>query len=483
MKETTVRLTGITIENFKNVKYGHIDLQGSSQYESSILGIYGQNGSGKTALIDALAILKIVLCGHSIPKKYSDYINVDSDFATLSYELELHCEEEVQTIFYDFELHRKSDMVEHNNEDEISQPHSTKVEIEREKLSYKLQKDGKIVERKNILIDTNTEEVFLPKGKYKELFRPIGKGLEELIELLMVKRLAKANGRSFIFSADFIKRIRKLGQHMEEIASERDKLIAEYVYVLNRLVDYGHKELFVINTADMGLVSLGTLPFTIGYEGDRKGTIGKVHISLSHVNKLPEKVLTWMDVVICNMNTVLEKLVPGLKLSIKRLGKEINEDGELVELVQFLSHKNGKEIPFNNESDGIKKIVSILNLLIAVFHYKSVTVVVDELDSGVFEYLLGELLQIIEQRGLGQLIFTSHNLRALETLDKNSICFTTTNPSNWYIRFSNVKATNNLRDLYFRDILLNEHSEKVCDLTNNSEIIMAFRRAGAEANG
>ena len=483
MKETIVRLTGITIENFKNVKYGHIDFQGSSNYEANILGLYGQNGSGKTALIDALAILKTVLCGHPIPKKYSDYINVDSDFASLSYELELHCEEEVQTIFYDFELHRKQDVMEHNHEEEVSQPHSTKVEIEREKLSYKLEKEGKVVERKNVLIDTDTEDVFLPKGKYKELFQTTGKGLEELIELLMVKKLSKANGKSFIFSAEFVKRIRKLGQSLEGDLSDREKLIAEYMYVLNRLVEYGHKELFVINTSDMGLISLGTLPFTIGYEGSHKGAAGKVHISLSHVNKLPEKELAWIDVIICNMNTVLEKLVPGLILSMKRLGKEINEEGELVELVQFLSHKNGKEIPFNNESDGIKKIVSILNLLIAVFHCKSVTVVVDELDSGVFEYLLGELLQIIEQRGLGQLIFTSHNLRALETLDKNSICFTTTNPSNRYIRFSNVKATNNLRDLYFRDILLNEHSEKVCDLTNNSEIIMAFRRAGAEANG
>lgn len=49
--------------------------------------------------------------------------------------------------------------------------------------------------------------------------------------------------------------------------------------------------------------------------------------------------------------------------------------------------------------------------------------VIDELDSGVFEYLLGELLSVFSDGGKGQLIFTSHNLRALEMLNKQSIYF------------------------------------------------------------
>ena len=64
---------------------------------------------------------------------------------------------------------------------------------------------------------------------------------------------------------------------------------------------------------------------------------------------------------------------------------------------------------------------------------------IDELDSGIFEYLLGEILRIISEKGKGQLIFTSHNLRPLETIDKGFVAFTTTNVNNRYIRFSNVK--------------------------------------------
>lgn len=84
---------------------------------------------------------------------------------------------------------------------------------------------------------------------------------------------------------------------------------------------------------------------------------------------------------------------------------------------------------------GNQKLVSILMLLIDVYAKPSACVAVDELDSGIFEFLLGELLQVLKEHGRGQLIFTAHNLRPLEILDKGSLYFTTTNPDNRYIKF------------------------------------------------
>lgn len=53
MGKWSVRIENIILENFKNVKYGEINLENKkSDYKASILGLYGQNGSGKTALID-----------------------------------------------------------------------------------------------------------------------------------------------------------------------------------------------------------------------------------------------------------------------------------------------------------------------------------------------------------------------------------------------------------------------------------------------
>ena len=178
------------------------------------------------------------------------------------------------------------------------------------------------------------------------------------------------------------------------------------------------------------------------------------------------------------MNIVLQQIIPGLTIDVRELGNQLLPNSIQGCQIEFVSQKNSKEIPLRYESEGIKKIISILQLLICVYNQSSITVAIDELDSGVFEYLLGELLRIISEKGKGQLIFTSHNLRPLETLDRGFIAFTTTNPQNRYIRLNNLKTNNNLRDFYYRDIVLGERKESVYERTNNSEIALAFREAG-----
>ena len=201
-------------------------------------------------------------------------------------------------------------------------------------------------------------------------------------------------------------------------------------------------------------------------------------IPLEQPVTIPKQAVDVVKKIIGIMNIVLEQIVPGLTVSLKELGVQLLPDGTTGLSIQLVSRRNGKDIPLCYESEGIKKIISILQLLIVIFNQPSITVAIDELDSGVFEYLLGELLRIISEKGKGQLIFTSHNLRPLETLDNGFIAFTTTNPANRYIRFTNVKGTNNLRDFYYRDIVLGEQSEEVYDPTNNAEIALAFREAG-----
>lgn len=143
---------------------------------------------------------------------------------------------------------------------------------------------------------------------------------------------------------------------------------------------------------------------------------------------------------------------------------------------EILSVRGESRIPLKYESEGIKKLISILSILIAMYNNASVFVAVDEFDAGVYEYLLGEILGILEESGRGQLLFTSHNLRPLEMIDKQDIVFTTTNPENRYIRASGTGG--NLRDRYIRSISLGGQKEELYDYRNPMEIARAFRLAG-----
>lgn len=462
MVNHVIRIESITINNFKNVTMGTINFENKRKaYKSSVLGLYGQNGSGKTALIDAIQLLKFALCGNQIPDKYADYINVDSEFATLKYELVARFNEEEYKVWYEFSLRKTIDELETNVE-EIGTGESAKVELFDEVLSFSYEsKEQKL--RKAPLIDTRGDELFAPKAKLVEL---VGDDKNQYMDLLVTKRLVKTTSRGFIFSRELINQYRKNCKN------------SIYMRLIEGLYSFAHRELFVIGTESIGLISLNELPLVFKYRNDNYETVGRVMISLDRPTLIPEESYGIVKKVVDNMNIVLEQIVPGLKIGIVDLGAAMTKDGKVAKQIQLISLKNSREIPFCYESEGIKKIVSILQLLIVVYNHPSVTVAVDELDGGVFEYLLGELLNIISEKGKGQLIFTSHNLRPLETIDKGFIAFTTTNPKKRYIRFTNVKGTNNLRDFYYRDIVLGEQSEPVYNPTNNFEIALAFREAG-----
>ena len=284
--------------------------------------------------------------------------------------------------------------------------------------------------------------------------------------MIVEKKLVSAMSKSFVFSPKLLQAIK---------ANCKDE---RHLFVLGSLLEYAHRCLFVFDTTSNAIISFNALPLAFSIQNNNQGTAGNIVIPMDGNGLIPESAFEIVNNVVDNMNIVLNQLVPGLTISVKKLGTELLPDSSNGLRIQMLSLKNGKEIPLCYESEGIKKIVSILQLLIVVYNRESITVAIDELDAGVFEYLLGELLRIISEKGKGQLIFTSHNLRPLETLDKSFIAFTTTNPNNRYIRLSNVKTTNNLRDFYYRDITLGEQSEEVYESTNNHEIALAFKEAG-----
>lgn len=104
------------------------------------------------------------------------------------------------------------------------------------------------------------------------------------------------------------------------------------------------------------------------------------------------------------------------KSQIRKSNFKNGEDGINFEIVSI---RNNKLIPLKYESEGIKRLISVISSMIAAFNNYSICLMIDEFDSGIFEYLLGELVEIIDESAKGQFVFTSHNLRALENYHIN----------------------------------------------------------------
>lgn len=478
MNTNNVRIKSIEMKNFKNVQHGKIILYKKIENRSNLLALYGQNGSGKTALIEALQLLKLVLCGQPIPAFYTDYIYVESKKAEFTFTFDVQNEQGYYEVIYHFCLSKQIESMD-NNADISKEHHFIKAKIENEVLSSSFESENEKIRRTKI-IDTDCESVFGPDSKYLLL---VGSESEKMLELLVSKKLSSSMSKSFIFSRELLSMIRKRKEYFENQDIDQETLLFDiYHQLIEQIVLFGNTELFVISTRNTGMISLDVQPFIFKYHDKIGGMIGNYIIPLDEKTVIPTKEINIVNRIINAMNVVLVQIIPGLRIGIKEIGQQVLPDNKEGCIIQLMAIKKGQEIPLKYESEGIKKIISILQMLISVYNESSITVAIDELDSGIFEYLLGELLRILDEKGKGQLIFTSHNLRPLETIHRDFIAFTTVNPQNRYMRLKNIQSHNNLRDVYYRDIVLGGQYEDVYDFVHNAEIDFAFQEAGMSEN-
>ena len=73
-----MRVKSIELENFKNVEAGRVDIL-DTQGGAGIVGIYGQNGSGKTSVVDAFDCIQRALLGAEQADNSGDYVGSSGD--------------------------------------------------------------------------------------------------------------------------------------------------------------------------------------------------------------------------------------------------------------------------------------------------------------------------------------------------------------------------------------------------------------------
>lgn len=455
-----VRPAGLTIEGLKNVESGHIDFDnGSVPGFASVSGICGQNGSGKTAVIDAFRILRNVLAGEPLPRETSLQINVHAQAARFTWTFTLFSTEhpDIQKVEYSFAVRRR------RREDG-----TTDTQIVDEAIrAWPRASSGKRVPK--LILDTASGDPFRPAAQVRAL---TGGGTRMRGMLLSLKEQTLDQGGSYAFSPRFLQTVMEKGR--DEDARR----------ILLSLRSFGRFSLFPIDDEDPWITGSGHL--MVPYRSVEIGE--KVETGLLNVPiRGPFSVTADQHRVITsffnNLSLVLEQIVPGLRIVAGSLGPEMLETGEMGVMCQMNAVRNGDVLPLACESRGILRIVRMLHLLIVAFNDPGATLAIDEMDSGIFEFLYGELVKMFSTHGVGQLIFTSHNLRPLEILDSRQIVCTTTDAHDRYIRPRNVKDRSNLRRMYFRCVLtgdlLKSGSAPLYESADTQAIGAALARAGA----
>lgn len=458
-----VRLESVEMWNFKNTGHTKVrlfadDPEKTDGTGTNILALYGQNGSGKTALIHALSLFRTLLCADEVTEEYGDCIDVKAPCAALTYTLTMQYPDttprglykngagrfgaagDVFTVIYKVRLLRVRPSQE-----------EPPFRIFGEELLVEGTVQGKPFERQTVLDSTNT--VLGPQSTVRSLFGDRQPPAEVLLPLPWYDDC----NYSFLFFC------------AQSYASQI-KSASPYLGLLMDLHSFAKFHLVVVNTTSDGLVRQNLfLPLYTD--------TNLINLSMNRPNLIDPLSVDYINTYINAVSTVTEAVVPGLRIKLSDKGPATDREGRIKRRMTLVSVREGRELPLRCESDGVRHILSMLWCLTWAYNDPHVTLAVDELDAGVFEFLLGELLQVFKDGGRGQLLFTAHNLRPLEVLDSESIIFTTTDPKDRYRKLTGFGEGENLRRAYYREILLNEHFDDLYAPTTRYRIAMAMESA------
>jgi len=449
----TVRLERLKVQNIKNVKNGEIFFPEQKKLErgdfsvdefGSILGIYGQNGSGKTTTVDALRILQNILGGTPLYSFNPNFITAGENSCTLEADFLIDTKDNSFYVNY---------LIELGSIDRINSY------VKKEKVSFFSKNESRKNNYYTFAHPNTLNGVFASSLNEKEkAIYSFTVGIETQSNLNTQFPLSSVFNRKTI---DIISKAKGINDDFKIICLSLSAFAA-YKFAIYSLGYFNDNQNVGIrfrlrqSNSDISSISDIFVPFM------------PTALTIEQFNSFKR--------IVDQINKVIPSLIPNYKLDFHILNSAIEQEySKSIQFVLVSKRGDNTPIPLSLESNGIKKILSILSGFIDAFNHEGCLIVIDELDSGIFEYLLGEMVYAFANFAKGQLIFNSHNMRILEKVDYKNFFFTTTDRNDAFVQINKVRESNNLRDMYYKYLINFEESDKkLYDAVRTEEMINAL---------
>lgn len=419
--------TYIKAKNFKSLKNIEFNLKRTKNVTNDFIAIYGENGSGKTNLVELFKFLQQITIArifdvswNMLPKEFFDLKDTMADKVPLEmkpiWELTLNLEEyrtlnedEDTEIEYGFKINDKEGFYYIKFNKEIVEEKLYFFVNKQSGYYFKLSKNGKKIQKElNNKIFTN--------GKYN-------KELEDNIEKYWGKY-------SFLSLITFEIRDKNEEYIINNISYKLFKIINKLISMAVHVNKWFLK--FIPDNYIRKLVLLDL----------KEGIVSKDEID--QIKKYEE---------------VLNIFFTQAYADIKSVKYVIEEKEDRVKYRLYFNKIIGgklKSIPIQLESEGTKRIIEEFDTLIGAIMGE--TVAIDEIDNGIHDLLMKNIILSIKDEITGQLIITTHNTLLLEILPKECIYILSTdyegNKNINTIKEYGIKVqkNHNVRDLYFKGL-------------------------------
>ena len=419
--------TYVKAKNFKSLKDIEFNLNKTKTKTNKFISIYGENGSGKTNIVELFKLLQQLIMSRAtdvamnkVPKEFWKIQEEMSDQLPTEirqiFELSLNLkeyrmleEEEPTEIEYGFKINDNDGFYYIKFDDEIIE----------ERLYYMAGKQRaylfQITKENNKFIKNLNKNIFINEKYNEELIDGIDKywGKYTFLSLLSFEAIEK--NKNYIdnnISKNIMEVINKIWSMTVHVDKGALKIIPDSLVKARKL-----------NNIQKGIVKKDKLPEIKKYEN------------------------------------VLNIFFTQAYADIKEVKYKINEKEDRIHYELYFYKMIGgkiKSIPSKLESDGTRRILNQFDTIIGSLLGE--TVIIDEIDNGIHDVLMKNIIMSIKDEITGQLIITTHNTLLLEILPKEYIYILSTdyngNKTINSIKEYGIKIqkNNNARDLYFKGI-------------------------------